>query len=653
MASGPTIVAKFLADTSQMEDGVDKAASGAGSKLGDFAKKAAFAIGGAFAVDKIIDFGKASVEAAAADAEAADKLAQTLRNVTGATDDQIASSEAFISNLSKQAAIADDDLRPAMDTLVRGFGNAEDAQKALSLATDVSAGTGKDLSTVSEALMKASMGSTGALKKMGVEVENADGSAKSLDQIMGDMSKTFSGQAAVAAEGTAGKMRNAEIQFGEFQEQIGTALLPVLSKLAGFLVETLIPALSGIASWMSDNKEVLIAGFIAMATVIGMVVVPAFIAWATTAGAAALATLTAMGPIIIGFALIGAAVGILVYLVIKHWDTIVAVIGWAWEWIKSAATTVWEWIKTVFGWIVIAIQTYIGLVIAFWTTAWDVIKAVVTTLWDWIQTIFGWIVEGIGLYIATVIAVYTTAWNVILAVVTTLWDWIQTVFGWIVDGIKTYVNTWIAVITGAWDAIKNGVTAVWEWIRDKFNAVSDAVHTAVDNLLGWVTWGWDQIKSGATSVWQFVTDKFQAIADFFSGLVGKIGDTAKAIADAIKAPINWVIGKWNDLEFGIPEIHIPEVEVPLIGKMGGGTVGGQRFETNNIPLLAGGGVLTNPTLFVGGEAGTEIVAPEDMLRAIVAEESRGTYIMNIYPRTADASDIAYGFRRLELLAGVG
>ena len=62
-------------------------------------------------------------------------------------------------------------------------------------------------------------------------------------------------------------------------------------------------------------------------------------------------------------------------------------------------------------------------------------------------------------------------------------------------------------------------------------------------------------------------------------------------------------------------------------------------------------MLTSATLFVGGEAGTEIVAPEDMLRAIMREEGGGSYTLNIYPRRADTSDIAYGFRRLELMAG--
>ena len=155
MASGPTIVAKFIADTSAMTSEVDKAASGASSRLESFATKAAVAIGGAFAVSKVVEFGKASVDAAAADAEAAALLASTLKNVTGATDAQVAASEAFISNLSKQAAVADDDLRPAMGNLVRGFGDAEQAQQALALATDVSAGSGKSLESVSTALMKA------------------------------------------------------------------------------------------------------------------------------------------------------------------------------------------------------------------------------------------------------------------------------------------------------------------------------------------------------------------------------------------------------------------------------------------------------------------------------------------------------------------
>ncbi|HKE74326.1 MAG TPA: hypothetical protein VKB57_11965, partial [Acidimicrobiales bacterium] len=131
MPAGPTIVAKFMADTSNLTSEVDKAASGSESKLTNFAKNAALAIGGAFAVTKVVEFGKASVQAASEDAAAQAQLAAALKNTTGATDAQIAGAEKFISNLSKQAAIADDDLRPALATLARGFGDTEKAQQAL------------------------------------------------------------------------------------------------------------------------------------------------------------------------------------------------------------------------------------------------------------------------------------------------------------------------------------------------------------------------------------------------------------------------------------------------------------------------------------------------------------------------------------------
>ncbi|HXJ64361.1 MAG TPA: hypothetical protein VNN79_11455, partial [Actinomycetota bacterium] len=332
MASGPSIAVKFLADTSNLVSGVDKAAGTASSSIGGFAKKAGVAIGGAFAVGAVVEFGKASVDAAAADAEGQAKLAQTLKNTTGATQDQIDASEKFIGSLSKQTAIADDDLRPAFDNLVRGFGNAEDAQKALALATDISAGTGKDLGSVSEALMKAANGQTGALGRLGIETKDSAGHAKTLDQIMGDLSGTFKGQAAAAAETTAGKMRNASIQFGEFQEQIGTAVLPVLGTMASFLTGTLIPALSGVADWISGHKDIIVAALIGVGVVVGTLVIPAFLSWAAAAGAAALATVLAAAP----FIAIGAVIAGVALLIINNWDTI-----------KAAAEATWDFVVGV------------------------------------------------------------------------------------------------------------------------------------------------------------------------------------------------------------------------------------------------------------------------------------------------------------------
>ena len=567
MASGPTIVAQFVADTSKMTSEVDKASTESGSRLKNFAKGAATALGGAFAVDKIVEFGKASVEAAAADAESQAKLATTIRNVTGATEGQIAANEKFIAGLSKQTAIADDDLRPAMDKLVRGFGSVEEAQKALSLATDVSAGTGKDLSTVTEAMMKAANGQTGALGRLGIQTKDAGGKALSLDQIMQNMSHTFKGQAAEAADSAAGKMRGAKVQFGEFQEQIGTLLLPILSQLAGVLAD-LFPIISKFAP----------------------VILPVAAAFGVWAAAVSVATTvqTAFG------VSLSLSVGWIALIVVGI-AALVAGIIWAWNnvgWFHDAVLAAFSGIKVAFGWIA------------------DAAKAV----WNWISS----------------------NWPILLGV------------------LAGPIGLAVAMIATHWDTVKAGASAVWQWIQRVWDGITNAISSSVRAIGGWigtlVNWLRQPIGA-ATEVYNWVSGRFQALADFIGNIVGAISGAVGRIVSAIKVPINAVIGMWNNLEFTIPSFTLPSFDVGPV-HLGGQHFGGSTIGFPDIPKLATGGILTSPTLFVGGEAGTEIVAPESMLRAIMREEGGGHYELNIYPRTADSADIAYGFRRLELLAGI-
>jgi len=570
MATGPTIVAKFLADTSQMTGEVDKATSGAGSKIDGFAKKAALAIGGAFVVDKVVDFGKASVEAAAADAEAQSKLALTLKNTTGATDAQVAATETYISNLSKQTAIADDDLRPAMENLARGFGDTEQAQKALSLATDVSAGTGKDLNTVTTAMMKAAQGQTGALKKLGIETTNADGSAKSLDEIMASMSETFKGQAATAANTTAGKMRGAEVAMGELQETIGTALLPVLGDMATLLTGTILPAVTNVFGWITDHKDLVVSALIAVAVVITGTLGPAFITWAVAAASAAAATLLAAAP----FIALGAVIAGVAYLIIHNWDTIVEVSQKVWEIIRGA-----------------------------------------------VEKAFNWVKEN---------------WPLLLAIIT------------------GPIGAAVLIVVKNWDTIKEAAVKVWDWLNGVWQTITDIIAKPIKAAKDLIQGAWDGITSGAQTVFDTVKGIFDKFAGIFEGIVDAVKTAIGKVIDAFKAPVNALIDAWNNVSFTIPAISTPKVHVPGTNiDFGGEIYGGHTFDFPNIHRLATGAVLTSPTLFVGGEAGTEIVAPEDLLRQIVADEGRaGHYELNIYPRTADAADIAYGFRRLELMAGV-
>ena len=218
-----------------------------GQKAAYAIKKAAVPAGLALAALGKLAFD--AVKAFAEDDAAAQKLATTLGNVTGATDAQVASVEQFITKTSIAAAVSDDELRPALDKLVRGTGDVTKAQELLNLALDVSAGTGKDLGAVSDALSKAFNGNLGPLKKLDPALASLVANGATADEVFAALSKTFSGQASTAANTTQGKMKTLSIQMGELKESIGAAVLP--------LVEKMLPALAKFATWAQENPKLI------------------------------------------------------------------------------------------------------------------------------------------------------------------------------------------------------------------------------------------------------------------------------------------------------------------------------------------------------------------------------------------------------------
>lgn len=219
-----------------------------GQKASFLIKKAAVPAGLAIAALGAVAFD--AVKAFAEDDAAAQKLATTLQNTTGATDAQVTAVEDFITKTSRAAAVADDQLRPALDSLVRGTGDVTKAQDLLGLALDISAGTGKDLGAVSDALSKAFNGNLGPLKKLDPALADLIKSGATTDEVFAAMSETFKGQASTAANTTQGKMKNLGIQMGELKESIGQAVLP--------LVEKMLPALQSFSDWASKNKGLIV-----------------------------------------------------------------------------------------------------------------------------------------------------------------------------------------------------------------------------------------------------------------------------------------------------------------------------------------------------------------------------------------------------------
>jgi hypothetical protein len=239
-----TLVFKFLANDAGLKDGINQAKGhlddfdGKATSIGANIGKTFALLGGALAAAGIVTALKDMAIAAQEDEVAQKLLATQLRNTTGATDDQIAKAEDFITATSKMAGVADDVLRPALANAVRGTGDLGTAQDLLKVALDGAAASGKPLETVMQALIKAHNGNETALYKLAPQLKATGGG-------IDDFAKSVEG----AAKASANPFEKFKISIDEAKEALGARLLPILGKLVDKLmpiIEQLIPTFGAV-----------------------------------------------------------------------------------------------------------------------------------------------------------------------------------------------------------------------------------------------------------------------------------------------------------------------------------------------------------------------------------------------------------------------
>jgi len=233
--------------------GVGKEADTAGEKFKRMGKVAAasfLAVGTA-----AVAFATSAAKAAVEDQKSQKMLAASIKNTAKATDAQVKSTENFITKMQLTYGIADDKLRPAFATLTRATGDLTESQNLMQVAMDVSAGTGKDLTAVSLALAKAHNGNVGALTRLGIPLDKAIIKNKDFNAALQVLTRTFNGSAKEGAKTFAGKMDIVQQKLGEAKEQIGYALMPVLTTMATYLTDTIVPNVQAFVDGLTGVKD--------------------------------------------------------------------------------------------------------------------------------------------------------------------------------------------------------------------------------------------------------------------------------------------------------------------------------------------------------------------------------------------------------------
>jgi hypothetical protein len=250
---------KLLADIDNFTKNINKADNEVatfGDKITKFGKVAgkAFLLAGvaaaAYAGKLAIDGVKAAIE----DEKANALLANTLRNVAGATDETIEKTLAYTRATELATGVTEDELRPSLNRLAIATGDVQQAMKLQTLALNVSAGSGKSLEAVTQALAKAQEGQTTSLGRLGVGLTAAQLKTMSMEDITKSLANTFEGASAIAADTYEGKMRRLGLAFEDVRDTVGGFILDAITPMVENIVKYVMPALASFADSLTGGK---------------------------------------------------------------------------------------------------------------------------------------------------------------------------------------------------------------------------------------------------------------------------------------------------------------------------------------------------------------------------------------------------------------
>ena len=266
----------------------------------------------------------------------------------------------------------------------------------------------------------------------------------------------------------------------------------------------------------------------------------------TTAFGAAVAFLTS--PITLVVLAIGALVAI-VYLLIKHWETVKEWAGIAWEFISTIFGAAAEWFNTN------VIQPIVG----FFLWLGEAIMAGIRALFDGIIFIF---------------------------VVLPLWF-----FENVTMPIIEFFVGFFTQIGDGFIALWDGIVAVWSAVAAWFNTY---IVEPIANFFGGL---WKGITSGASLLAEFMKTKvIDPIVSLFKGMYNSVISIVEGVINGFIGIINAFIRGINSAIDAINQI--PGVSIPSIREM----------QTVTIPRMARGGVVPHGFYEVS-EAGAEAIIP--------------------------------------------
>jgi phage-related protein len=558
-----------------------KTAAGAAQSTGSTFAKVAGAIATGYAVKKVVDFGKSTVEAAGAAAKANKLVTATFKNAGDASGEAAKHAIELADSLGRQIGVSPDVIKGAEGILatfhsVSGAAGMQAGifDRATKAAADLAAAGYGDMKSnavqLGKALEDPTKGLT-ALTRSGVnftaaqkeQIKNMQKSGNVLGAqkiILAEVENQVKGTAAATA-GSGAKM---SVAYEEMKVKLGTGLLPVVGQFKTMLAG-LFDFVAANASWLVPLATAVLGFAVALVTVSKAVNMTKTaiegaklaingmkLAW-TLLNTSFLAS--PIGLIIVGVVALAAAL-VLLYLKV---DWFRAAVDKAFSFVLAIIQAVWRWV--IGNWpILLAVLTGpIGIAVAIIVRYWDVIKGAAFAVLGWLRG----------------------NWPVILAILT------------------GPVGVAVLVISRYWSQITSAAAGAASSVGRFFAGVYNAIVGPFASAIGWIR--------GVPGM----------IAGALGGVVGAVAGAVSGVFNALIAPFqrgySWVQsnvlaplrGAWNSFANTINSVSI---STPAVSIAGHDVIPAFHWTPPwHIPTLAQGGLLTRSGL-VYAHAG-EVISP--------------------------------------------
>lgn len=226
------------------------------------------------------------------------------------------------------------------------------------------------------------------------------------------------------------------------------------------------------------------------------------------------------GPVGIVIAIVGALIGVLVWL----WNTN--------ESVRNALTNAWDVISSTIGG---AIQS----VIDWFMQLYDNIMQTIQPLMPIFQAFGELINQVLGVVVVTVInvlvAAFQSLWNAVSVIFTAIGAIVSSVIQLIVGLFTAFIQLITGDFTGALQTLQttfwNVLNTIWTAVQSIFTQISEFIFVSLNSILGTSISSWSQIFS---STYQFLSQIWSSVTQWF-------GQVAQTIASKMAQALGYII----------------------------------------------------------------------------------------------------------------